>query len=123
MCHPTELRAITVGEAAAIQEFPRDWQFSGNATAKFRQVGNAVPTRLGRVAGEMVQALLRRIVAGERDDNAAQSRIVHLRPHVRTRIFWKGGQVFAGDHSYYDEDEDSDMDQPRQLALALGADD
>jgi len=32
MCHPTELRAITVGEAAAIQEFPRDWQFSGNTT-------------------------------------------------------------------------------------------
>lgn len=32
MCHPTELRAISVGEAAAIQEFPDYWKFEGTTT-------------------------------------------------------------------------------------------
>jgi DNA (cytosine-5)-methyltransferase 1 len=105
MCHPDELRAITVGEAAAIQEFPRDWRFSGNTTAKFRQVGNAVPTRLGKVAGEAVQDLLLRIAQGEEQlcTTAAKNRVIHLRPHVRTRTFWKNGHAFAGDHSYYED--------------------
>jgi DNA (cytosine-5)-methyltransferase 1 len=105
MCHPKELRAITVGEAAAIQEFPREWRFSGNTTAKFRQVGNAVPIRLGTVTGQVVIRLLERIAAGEKETfrNVPKSRIVHLRPHVRTRTFWKNGEVFNGDVSYYDE--------------------
>jgi DNA (cytosine-5)-methyltransferase 1 len=112
MCHPTELRAITVGEAAAIQEFPPTWQFSGNVTAKFRQVGNAVPTRLGFVAGQVVQQLLERIRAGEQEIDGAivpPYRIIHLRPHVRTRIFWKDGRIYAGDYSYYGgSEEDND---------------
>ena len=114
MCHPTELRAISVGEAAAIQEFPREWKFSGNTTAKFKQIGNAVPTRLGKVSGEVVQQLLSRIKAGEQENKAfPQSRIIHLRPHVRTRTFWKDGQVFAGDVPYY-EDE---AEEKAQLSL------
>lgn len=106
MCHPTELRAISVGEAAAIQEFPPTWQFSGNTTAKFRQVGNAVPTRLGRVAGDVVNRLLARIAAGEKETagDVPPNRIIHLRPHVRTRTFWKDGQVYAGDVSYYEKE-------------------
>lgn len=104
MCHPTELRAISVGEAAAIQEFPPDWKFSGNTTAKFRQVGNAVPTRLGMVAGEVIRKLLDRIAAGEKEmgKEVPQHRTIHLRPHVRTRSFWKDGQVYNGDVSYYE---------------------
>ncbi|MFN8458453.1 MAG: DNA (cytosine-5-)-methyltransferase [Anaerolineae bacterium] len=107
MCHPTELRAISVGEAAAIQEFPRDWEFSGKTAAKYRQIGNAVPTRLGRVTGEVIKDLLQRIKKGERRDIAPQNdhRIIHLRPHVRTRTFWKNGQAFAGDISYYENEE------------------
>jgi len=113
MCHPTELRAISVGEAAAIQEFPSDWIFSGNTTAKFRQVGNAVPIRLGRIAGEVVHQLLEQISEGvKRPRSLFQHRIIHVRPHVRTRTFWKGGEVFAGDVSYY-----NDSDDVRQLSL------
>lgn len=108
MCHPSELRAISVGEAAAIQEFPPEWKFAGTTTAKFRQVGNAVPTRLGRVAGEAVIDLLRRINKGEVEKtNIPQWRVVHLRPHVRTRIFWRNGKTYAGDVSYYDDDRHS----------------
>lgn len=107
MCHPTELRAISVGEAAAIQEFPRDWKFSGNTTAKFRQVGNAVPTRLGKVAGETIKELLQKIYNGEGNNVSSVDthRIIHLRPHVRTRTFWKNGQAFSGNVSYYEDTE------------------
>jgi DNA (cytosine-5)-methyltransferase 1 len=115
MCHPTELRAVSVAEAAAIQEFPSDWRFVGSTTAKMRQVGNAVPTRLGRIAGEVVAGLLDRIDGGEpSSDCAPPSRIEHLRPHVRTRTFWKNGGAFAGDVSYYLNG--SDQSDGRQLS-------
>jgi DNA (cytosine-5)-methyltransferase 1 len=131
MCHPAELRAITVGEAAAIQEFPRDWRFSGNTSAKFRQIGNAVPTRLGLVAGKVVHDLLQRIRQGEQQAFSPEEhlRIVHLRPHVRTRTFWKHGQAFAGDISYYNGEEEAEPvpgaaePQATQLELAFAADD
>jgi DNA (cytosine-5)-methyltransferase 1 len=117
MCHPTELRAISVGEAAAIQEFPRRWKFSGNTTAKFRQIGNAVPTRLGRIAGEVVRGLLDRISRGEKElGTVPPHRIVHIRPHVRTRTFWKDGQFYAGDVSYY-QDEAIDGQAIGQMTL------
>ena len=46
---PTEakLRRITVEEAAAIQTFPRDVAWQGAQSARFRQIGNAVPPMLG----------------------------------------------------------------------------
>lgn len=106
MCHPKELRAISVGEAAAVQEFPQSWQFQGTTTAKFRQVGNAVPTRLGRVAGEVIQSLLSKIDAeGKAKSPKCGHTITHLRPHVRTRTFWKDGESFSGDKCYYDREE------------------
>lgn len=98
MCHPLETRAITVGEAAAIQEFPRDWKFQGNTQSKFRQVGNAVPVRLGKVVGEVIQDLFS---SDPLLINPQESRIIHIRPHVRTRSFWKNGVALAGDHDYY----------------------
>lgn len=112
MCHPKELRAISVGEAAAIQEFPREWEFQGTTTAKFRQVGNAVPTRLGKVAGEVIAKLLDRIVReGKAVDPKCGHTVTHLRPHVRTRTFWKDGESFSGDKCYYDSEiEEKQLD-------------
>jgi DNA (cytosine-5)-methyltransferase 1 len=102
MCHPTELRALTVGECATVQEFPAGWRFVGNATEKMRQIGNAVPVRLGRVTAEAISDLLARIEEGGMTERVptSVSRIVHLRPHVRTRTFWRNGEAFAGSHSY-----------------------
>ena len=105
MCHPKELRAISIGEAAAIQEFPLEWEFQGTTTAKFRQVGNAVPTRLGKIAGEVILKLLDKINSeGKAKNPKCGHTITHLRPHVRTRTFWKDGESFAGDKCYYDSE-------------------
>jgi DNA (cytosine-5)-methyltransferase 1 len=104
MCHPTHLRAITIGEAAAIQEFPKDWKFLGTTTSKFRQIGNAVPVRLGQVAGNVISDLLKLIEEkGKSKKPVISSSINHVRPHVRTRTFWKNGQAFSGDFDYYDK--------------------
>jgi DNA (cytosine-5)-methyltransferase 1 len=103
MCHPVATRAITVGEAAAIQEFPADWVFEGTAQSKFKQIGNAVPVRLGAVAGEVVRELLTRI-AEEGDGSTGTmvpSSTTHVRPHVRTRQYWKDGVAISGDVGYY----------------------
>lgn len=105
MCHPSELRAITVGEAAAIQEFPSNWVFQGTTTAKFRQIGNAVPVRLGEVAGKVIMDLLLKIEKhGKSKHPICSSSIKHIRPHVRTRTFWKNGKSFAGDFDYYEKE-------------------
>jgi DNA (cytosine-5)-methyltransferase 1 len=110
MCHPTELRALTVGEMAAVQEFPRDWTFVGSTTDKCRQIGNAVPPRLGEVAGRVVQQLLKtsETTTPMKGKPKISGRIIHVRPHVRTRSYFKGGEVIDGHTGYYDRKSSSD---------------
>lgn len=43
---PTRLRRITVQEAASLQTFPIDMPWSGPQSARYRQIGNAVPPML-----------------------------------------------------------------------------
>lgn len=54
------LRRITVEEAAAIQTFPSDVPWQGRQSAKYRQIGNAVPPRLAfhvaRAVGDVLAA-------------------------------------------------------------------
>lgn len=50
-CHPIETRPLNVREYARIQTFPDDWEFSGNMTAKYKQIGNAVPVNLAYAIG------------------------------------------------------------------------
>jgi DNA (cytosine-5)-methyltransferase 1 len=54
------LRRLTVEEAAAIQTFPRDVQWQGRLSAKFRQIGNAVPPVLAFHVAQAVHAALER---------------------------------------------------------------
>lgn len=56
MCHPTQLRPLSVKEYARIQQFPDDWRFTGTLAAKYRQIGNAVPIGLGKAIGKTVIA-------------------------------------------------------------------
>lgn len=110
MCHPTELRAISVGEASRIQGFPTNWKFVGKTNSKFKQVGNAVPVILGQVAGEVLKSFLDNDSKWYDDSNMLAYTETHLRPHVRTRSFWKNGKALAGSHSYYDDELNSQLD-------------
>ena len=59
LCHPTELRPLTVGEYARVQQFPDDWIFEGPVRKKYEQVGNAVPIGLGAAIGTTLIAASR----------------------------------------------------------------
>lgn len=58
--HPFQNRTLTVREAARLQTFPDRFRFSGPPSAAFRQIGNAVPPRLGENLGRAVTAALSR---------------------------------------------------------------
>lgn len=45
--HPFLARTLTVRECARLQTFPDDYEFLGNISRQFTQVGNAVPPLLG----------------------------------------------------------------------------
>jgi len=98
LCHPTEVRALTLKEYARIQEFPDDWQIVGTPAEQYAQVGNAVPTRLGRVAGN--------VIARQMDELQQQGwrplpkkpmayRVIYVQSHVRTRQWFKDGETFV----------------------------
>lgn len=100
LCHPVETRALSLREYARIQEFPDDWEFSGTVSEKYRQVGNAVPTRLGRVAGDVIASHLDDVKArGWKKLTSAPDafRIVYIQSHVRTRQWFKGGRAIVWD--------------------------
>lgn len=117
LCHPEELRPLTVGECARVQEFPEHWEFVGTAAQKYKQVGNAVPVILGEVTGEAVVELLERTGSIEHPliKTPLPDTIVHLRPHVRTRWWWKNGQVIEG--VPYSKQPNRNENHPIQLSL------
>ncbi|MDB5530746.1 MAG: putative (cytosine-5-)-methyltransferase [Devosia sp.] len=56
--HPQEDRAISVREGAALQTFPKDYEFhSPNLNGLARQIGNAVPPALAKRIGEHLIAV------------------------------------------------------------------
>ena len=59
--HPTELRTLSVREAARIQSFPDDFEFIGNQQDTYVQVGNAVPVLMAKAIGESVLNYLEKI--------------------------------------------------------------
>lgn len=47
LCHPEQTRPLTIRECARIQTFSDSYQFSGSIANQYKQIGNAVPVRLG----------------------------------------------------------------------------
>jgi len=59
-CHPSQTRPFTVRESARLQTFPDDWHFSGSLYSQYRQIGNAVPVKLGYYIGQYADFLLKK---------------------------------------------------------------
>ncbi|MGL5750126.1 MAG: DNA (cytosine-5-)-methyltransferase [Paraclostridium sp.] len=60
-CHPDETRPFTVREYARIQSFPDEWKFEGSVTQGYKQIGNAVPVKLGKAVGLSIVDYLNRV--------------------------------------------------------------
>lgn len=54
LCHPVENRPLSVEEYKAIQGFPMDWRICGKIEDQYKQIGNAVPIRLGRAIAKTI---------------------------------------------------------------------
>ncbi|MCX4306890.1 MAG: DNA cytosine methyltransferase [Acetatifactor sp.] len=54
LCHPKQDRPLSIREYARIQQFPDDWKFIGTISAKYRQIGNAVPVGLAEAIGRAI---------------------------------------------------------------------
>lgn len=97
LCHPDEVRALSLREYARIQEFPDDWQFCGTPSQQYAQIGNAVPIRLGRVAGKLIAQhldTLRKRAYKPYVNKLGAYRIINVQSHVRTRQWYKNGKVY-----------------------------
>ena len=89
-----------------IQEFPPNWEFCGTTAEKYAQVGNAVPVRLGEVAGQVVATQLDSLKLTNwklKQPKPEAYRIVYVQSHVRTRQWFKGGETFVWDDAVTSE--------------------
>jgi DNA (cytosine-5)-methyltransferase 1 len=96
LCHPVEVRALTVREYLRIQEFPDEWIVCGSPSQQYAQIGNAVPVRLGQVAGEVIVSCVSELEAqgwAVLDGPVRPFRRVYIQSHVRTRQWYKDGQA------------------------------
>jgi DNA (cytosine-5)-methyltransferase 1 len=105
LCHPTEVRALSVKEYARIQEFPDMWQFVGDTAEKYRQIGNAVPVRLGQVAAKVLADGLMAVgecglSPVEPGGTVKKSRISYVMSHVRTKRWYQNGEAVIGGNGY-----------------------
>ena len=51
-------RRLSWREAAAIQTFPTDLEFSGDLTSIYKQIGNAVPVKLAEFVANYIRPYL-----------------------------------------------------------------
>lgn len=67
LCHPEAVRPLSIPEYMALQDFPVGYQIEGSKSARYRQIGNAVPLRLAEAIGRSIMA----IAKGTDDDRSA----------------------------------------------------
>ncbi len=54
LAHPVEDRPLSVEEYKCIQEFPKDWVVCGTILDQYKQIGNAVPIKLGEAIAKAI---------------------------------------------------------------------
>lgn len=83
LCHPTELRPLSIQEYKAIQGFPQDWWIGGSITDVYKQIGNAVPVELGRAIGRTLRDDMAGVAANPAFENFPYSRY-----HRTNQLTW-----------------------------------
>ncbi|MBF6243282.1 DNA (cytosine-5-)-methyltransferase [Nocardia elegans] len=63
---------LTVRQAAIVQGFPDEWEFSGGKTAQYRQVGNAFPPPVAKAVGESIIKVLKEADERNRKNEAVE---------------------------------------------------
>lgn len=58
LAHPEEDRPLSIQEYKRIQEIPDDWLIAGSLVEQYKQIGNAVPSSLGKAVGRTLIAHL-----------------------------------------------------------------
>lgn len=87
--HPEQNRTLTVREAARLQTFPDDFRFAGSPSSAFRQIGNAVPPRLGLAIGKAVlEALNKPGTAPTSSEELGTTLATWFREPRRTSMPW-----------------------------------
>ena len=56
LCHPVKNRPLSVEEYSRIQEFPDEWKICGPIKEQYKQIGNAVPIKLGEEIAKTIIA-------------------------------------------------------------------
>jgi DNA (cytosine-5)-methyltransferase 1 len=116
LCHPTQVRALTLKEYALIQEFPEDWIICGTSAEQYAQVGNAVPVRLGEVAAEVIATQLDKLASNNWkpcEFKPESHRVVYLQSHVRTRQWYRKGKTFVWEDG--EKEQDANYQEPKTL--------
>lgn len=122
LCHPTELRALTLREYARIQEFPDDWAFQGTASQQYAQVGNAVPVRLGTVAGGVISKELDTLADRNwliNTERPKDYRVVYVQSHIRTRQWFKNGKTVVWEDGETNESAAYELPQTLRKITAI----
>lgn len=91
LCHPTEDRPLSVEEYSRIQEFPDDWKICGPINEQYKQIGNAVPIKLG-------EAIARTILADMRGEKLPQvDGFLYSRYKKTSDVTWRAAMDIALD--------------------------
>ncbi|MCE9589875.1 MAG: DNA (cytosine-5-)-methyltransferase [Planctomycetes bacterium] len=96
LCHPSVVRALSIREYKLIQEFPEDWELCGSTAQQYAQVGNAVPVRLGEIAGNVIAEAVDSLTKEKWKtwpEPAERYRIIYVQSHIRTRQWFKDGKT------------------------------
>ena len=95
LCHPEEVRALTVREYCRIQEFPDNWVVCGTPAQQYQQIGNAVPVKLGEIAGTVIANaldILKQKNWEKVSGKAREYKKIYIQSHIRTRQWFKDGK-------------------------------
>lgn len=94
LCHPTQLRPLSIEEYARIQQFPDSWTFNGRLETIYKQIGNAVPVGLGQAVGQQIM----RFINGQTSANEeARNKIPYSRYKNTT---YKDFAIMFGQRTY-----------------------